>query len=260
MAWKYIKLSRENGLCTITLNRPEVLNALNKGMIDEIDMVFSVITAMSNTNVLIFTGAGDRAFCVGADINELAAMSAEDFDNWLILNQTFFNKIASLEIPVIAALNGYTLGGGLELALACDLRIAKEGIELGLPEARLGLLPGTGGTQRLTRLAGPGIAKDLIFTGRRVKAEEALRMGIVNQIIPAADWPQAVFDLAKDIADRAPLSLRLAKQCIDAAGQGTLQEGLDLERRLNVECFKSEDFREGLAAFREKRAPFFRGR
>jgi enoyl-CoA hydratase len=260
MAWQCAKILRDTGMATITLKRPEVHNALNKTMIEEIRMMLSVVEAMGDVNVLIFTGDGDRAFSVGADIKEMAEMDADGFEQWLLLNQHFFDQIANLKAPTIAALNGYTLGGGLELALACDLRIAKEDIQLGLPEARLGVIPGTGGTQRLARLVGPGIAKDLILTGRRIKADEALRLGLVSRVIPADQWPQAVYDLAKEMAALAPLSVRASKKCINAADVLGLQEGLDLERELNLQCFRSEDFREGLTAFKEKRPPIFRGR
>lgn len=260
MAWQCAKILRETGMATITLKRPEVHNALNKTMIEEIRMMLSVVEAMNDVNVLIFTGDGERSFSVGADIKEMAEMDANGFEQWLLLNQAFFDQIADLKAPTIAALNGYTLGGGLEFALACDLRIAKEDIQLGLPEARLGVIPGTGGTQRLARLVGPGIAKDLILSGRRIKADEALRIGLVSRVIAADQWPQAVYDLAKEMAALAPLSVQASKKCINAADALSLQEGLDLERELNLQCFKSEDFREGLAAFKEKRPPIFRGR
>ena len=260
MAWNHIRIMRRDPLCTLALKRPDVLNALNGGMISELESALSVMTALSGSiRVILFTGDGDRAFSVGADIADLAAMSPEDFEKWLLLNQKFFDKIATLELPTIAALNGYTLGGGLELALACDLRVAKAGSKLGLPEAKLGVIPGTGGTQRLTRLVGPGIAKDLIFSGRRVTAEEALQMGLVNRVIPAEEWPQGLEEYAKEIAANAPISVRGSKVCINAALDKTPEEGYELERRVNMQCFKSRDFQEGLAAFKEKRAAMFRG-
>jgi len=259
MAWKYIKVSRGHSVTTITMNRPEVMNALHKGMVAEMDMVISVVSSMSGTNAVVITGAEDRAFSTGADINELAAMTPEDFEAWLKLNQSFFHTLAALPMPVIAALNGYTLGGGLELALACDLRVARAGIKLGFPEVRLGLIPGTGGTQRLTRLVGPGVANDLILTGRRITAEEALSLGLVNLVVPAEAWPQGLNDYVAEITQRAPLAVRGAKKCIAAAIESSLEEGLELERTVNMQCFGSQDFKEGIAAFQEKRPPNFHG-
>ncbi len=260
MAWNFIRIMRRDPLCTLVLKRPEVLNALNTVMIGELDGAMGILTALSGSvRVLLFTGEGERAFSVGADINDMAAMTPEDFEKWILLNRSFFDKIAAQELPTIAALNGYTLGGGLELALACDLRVAKAGIKLGLTEAKLGVIPGTGGTQRLTRLVGPGVAKDLIFTGRMVTADEALEMGLVSRVIPAEEWPQGLEAYAKEIAANAPISVRGSKICINAALDKTLEEGYDLERRVNLQCFRSRDFKEGLAAFKEKRAPLFRG-
>lgn len=260
MAWNFIRIMRRDPLCTLVLKRPEVLNALNTVMIGELDGAMGILTALSGSvRVLLFTGEGDRAFSVGADINDMAAMTPEDFEKWILLNQSFFDKITAQELPTIAALNGYTLGGGLELALACDLRVAKAGIKLGLTEAKLGVIPGTGGTQRLTRLVGPGAAKDLIFTGRMVTADEALEMGLVSRVIPAEEWPQGLEAYAKEIAANAPISVRGSKICINAALDKTPAEGYDLERRVNMQCFRSHDFREGLAAFKEKRSPLFRG-
>ena len=260
MGWKCIKISRRSSTCTVTLKRPEVLNALNQTMIKEVDASLQIVTALSSIRVLTFTGAEEKAFCVGADINDMAEMSPEDFENWLVLNQQLFNKIEGLPVPVIAALNGYTFGGGLELALACDIRVAKEGIKLGFPESQLGVIPGTGGTQRLTRLVGPGIAKELILSGRRITAEEALSIGLVNRVVPAEEWDLDLAEYMQDLVRRAPIAVRSAKKAIDMAGSLTLEEGLDLERELNLECFRSDDFQEGLAAFKEKRAPMFRGR
>ena len=260
MGWNWIKISRRSSTLTVTLIRPEALNALNQKMIKEIDAALQIVSALGSVRVLAFTGAEEKAFCVGADINDMAAMSPEDFENWMVLNQQFFNKIEGLPIPVIAALNGYTLGGGLELALACDIRIAKEGIKLGFPESQLGVIPGTGGTQRLTRLVGPGIAKELILSGRRITAEEALSIGLVSRVVPADEWDITLAEYMQDLVRRAPIAVRSAKKAIDMAGSLTLEEGLDLERELNLECFKSDDFQEGLAAFREKRTPMFRGR
>ncbi|NLS77062.1 MAG: hypothetical protein GXY76_07370 [Chloroflexi bacterium] len=258
MPWNHIRIIRRDPLCTMVLKRPDVMNALNTAMLSELQAALDVMTALSGSiRVLIFTGDGDRAFSVGADINDMAAMTSEDFEKWLVLNQKFFDKIAALEMPTIAALNGYTLGGGLEFALACDLRIAKVGAKLGLPEAKLGVIPGTGGTQRLTRLVGPGIAKDLIFTGRRVTAEEAMPMGLVNRVVPEESWAQGVEEYAKEIAANAPISVRGSKVCINAALTKTLEEGYELERRVNMQCFKSHDFKEGVAAFKEKRPAVF---
>jgi enoyl-CoA hydratase len=259
MPWKHIKIRRRNSIMTITMQRPEVLNALNRDMLKEIDAALAVVTALRNIRAVVITGAEEKAFSVGADINNLASMSPEDFEDWLVFNQEFFDKLEEMRVPVIAALNGYTLGGGLELALACDIRLAKEGAQLGFPESQLGLIPGTGGTQRLTRLAGPGVAKELILSGRTIDADEALRLGLVSHVLPAENWEDKVEAYATAFVKRAPLALEAAKSCINAATEKSLEEGLGLEREKNVACFQSNDFQEGLAAFQEKRDPSFRG-
>lgn len=259
MAWKHIKISRRNSVCQVTLQRGEAMNALNETMIKEIEAALSIVKALTTIRVLVLTGGDERAFSVGADINDLKEMTPEDFERWLVLNQEFFDTIANLRVPSIAALNGYALGGGLEMALACDIRIAKEGAKLGFPEAKLGVIPGTGGTQRLTRSLGAAVAKDLVLTGRIIEAEEALRLGLVSQVIPTDKWEDAVEDLAQKLVRRAPKALEAARRCIDAAAEVSMEEGLALERSLNVECFKTKDFQEGVAAFQEKRDPHFRG-
>jgi enoyl-CoA hydratase/carnithine racemase len=257
MSGQNVRLVWQEHIATITLDRPKA-NALHTPMVGELMGTMDKLAREEKLRVLMITGTGDRYFCAGADMNELGHMSVGDFDRWLEINQRLFNAIAHLPFPTIAALNGYCLGGGLELALACDLRIAKGGIQLGFPEVGLGVLPGTGGTQRLTRLTGPGIAKGLILTGRLVGAEEALRLGIVNHVVDQGEWPGAVERLAEEIASRAPIAVRLAKRCVDQASDASLAAGLAYERQANLACFATEDLREGLAAFREKREPVFR--
>jgi len=259
MNWQTVRLDRGRTIATLSLDRSPA-NALSAAMTGELMQAVESLAEEEDLRVLVITGAGDRYFCAGADINELEQMSVADFERWLELNQRLFNTIADLSFPTIAALNGYCLGGGLELALACDLRAARAGIRLGLPEVGLGVLPGTGGTQRLTRLAGPGVAKHLILTGRLVEAEEALRLGVVNCVVPEESWPQEVGELAERISNNGPIAVQWAKRCIAQALETSLEEGLAFERRANLTCFDTRDLREGLAAFRGKRQPAFTGK
>jgi methylglutaconyl-CoA hydratase len=209
--------------------------------------------------VVIVTGAGDKAFCAGADLKERARMDEAAVAGFHKTIRTAFDGFEALPQPVIAAINGVALGGGLELALACDLRIAAEGAELALPEVGLGIIPGAGGTQRLPRVIGVARAKELILTARRVPAAEALAMGLVGQVVPAAGLGAAALALAERVARNAPISLRQAKRAIDGGLVLPLNEALDLENRLYQACIPTMDRREALLAFAEKRVPVFKG-
>lgn len=209
--------------------------------------------------VVVITGAGARAFCAGADLKERAHMGDAEVAAFHRALRTFLDGLEALPQPVVAALNGAALGGGLELALACDLRVAAEGIELGLPEVGLGIIPGGGGTQRLPRLLGVARAKALILTARRVEANEALDMGLVSAVVAPDRLAPEALALAERVARLAPISLRQAKRAIDRGLHLPLAEGLDLENRLYQACLPTEDRREALRAFAERRAPVFKG-
>ncbi|HEX9242684.1 MAG TPA: enoyl-CoA hydratase-related protein [Anaeromyxobacter sp.] len=208
---------------------------------------------------IVLTGAGDRAFCAGADLKERARMNADEVHRFHAAIREAFSGIERAPVPVVAALNGAALGGGLELALACDLRVAAEGAELGLPEVSLGIIPGAGGTARLPRLVGVGRAKDLVLTGRRVGAAEALGMGLVSRVAAPARLREEALALAGQVARNAPISLRQAKRAIDDGFDLPLEEALALENRLYQDCLGSKDRVEALRAFAEKRPPVFDG-
>ncbi len=208
---------------------------------------------------VVLTGAGDRAFCAGADLKERARMSDAEVHGFHAAVRDAFSGIERAPQPFVAALNGAALGGGLELALACDLRVAAEGAELGLPEVSLGIIPGAGGTARLPRIVGVGRAKDLVLTGRRVGAAEALAMGLVSRVAPAGRLREEAVALAEQVARNAPISLRQAKRAIDGGAGLPLDEALELEHRMYQDCLGTKDRVEALRAFAEKRPPVFTG-
>jgi enoyl-CoA hydratase len=258
MEFEHLILEREAGIGTITFNRPQVRNALNEAAWQELGRAVELLAADPAVQVVILTGAGDEAFVAGADIQWLhdrSMLSTLD-----AVGQRVLAALEGMAKPSIAAVNGFALGGGCEVALACDMRIASDRAKFGQPEVRLGLLPGAGGCQRLTRLVGVAKAKELIFTGDIVDAVEAERIGMVNRIVPHADLPSAAKDLARKIMQRGPLAVRLAKVAIDAGvnlgpGAGYLSEVLG-----QTVLFATEDRLEGTGAFLEKRRPDFRGR
>ncbi len=258
MEFEHLILEREAGIGTITFNRPQVRNALNEAAWQELGRAVELLAADPAVHVVILTGAGDEAFVAGADIQWLhdrSMLSTLD-----AVGQRVLAALEGMAKPSIAAVNGFALGGGCEVALACDMRIASDRAKFGQPEVRLGLLPGAGGCQRLTRLVGVAKAKELIFTGDIVDAVEAERIGMVNRIVPHADLPSAAKDLARKIMQRGPLAVRLAKVAIDAGvnlgpGAGYLSEVLG-----QTVLFATEDRLEGTGAFLEKRRPDFRGR
>jgi enoyl-CoA hydratase len=248
-------------IAVVTMNRPQVLNARNRKLRQELMRAFRVVEEDPDIWVAILTGAGDRAFSVGMDLKEAAA---EEED--AIQSRYDYPKLSdalaldALSKPVIAAINGYALGGGLELALCCDVRIASEGAQLGLPEASRGMLPGSGGTQRLPRLVGPSKALEMMFTGERIPAAEAYRIGLVNQVVPAAELMRAAEALARKFLSGAPVALRLIKEAVRKGLDLSIAQGLALELDLSTLASQTDDSREGVLAFVEKREPVWRGR
>ena len=260
MTFQFIEFQKEESYAIITLNRPDVLNAINTGMRQEIVSVLEELVDADEIRAVILTGNG-RAFCSGVDVKELKDRTPIEARRALRLGGTEpFNTLAQYVKPTIAAINGFAVGGGCELALACDIRLAAEEAKLGQPEVIRGLLPGAGGTQRLPRLIGPGRAKELIFTGRLIDAKEAERIGLVNRVYPTEGLMRAAEELAKTIAKNAPVAVMLAKSAIDRGLDFDLMGGLSYEKEASTIVHFTEDKKEGTAAFLEKREPRFKGR
>jgi enoyl-CoA hydratase len=261
MDYQNILVSREEKLAVVTFNRPTLLNTLNHATMTELSAVMDEMSNDNNVHCVILTGAGDKAFVAGADINELRAIANSTegaaFAAW---GQDVLFKIENLDKPVIAAINGYALGGGCELAMACDLRVAAEHAKLGQPEVNLGIIPGYGGTQRLPRLVGKGRAKWLILTGDTISAQEALRIGLVDFVVPAAELMNVARELARKIASKAQLALAWAKQSINVGSETDLTTACAYEAsQFGLVC-GTEDRIEGTSAFLEKRPPQFKGK
>jgi enoyl-CoA hydratase len=254
-------LYEKNGaIAYVTLNRPKVLNALNKATIAELNEVFKDARDDAAVRGVILTGAGDKAFAAGADIGEMANDTPADAEDKTSHGQRLTRVIENLGKPVIAAVNGFALGGGCELAMACTIRLAVETAKFGQPEVTIGIIPGYGGTQRLPRLVGKGRALQLILTGETIGAQEAYRIGLVNEIVPSADLIARAEAILHKIEANAPIAVKLA---IDAANRGldvSLSEGLNIEAASFTQCAATADKKEGVAAFREKRKPKFQGR
>jgi enoyl-CoA hydratase len=257
--YESILVERRDRVATITINRPEKRNALNIQTRAEGAAALDELRDDDSVRVVIFTGAGDKAFIAGADIAEFAGRSALQ-QRAIMLERGLFNAVDSFPKPVIAMVNGYCLGGGCELALACDIRIASNTASFGQPEINLGIIPGGGGTQRLTRLVGEGKAMEMILSGEIINAEEAFRYGLVNHVVPADHLEQKTMEIANRIAEKSPIALRLAKEAVKLASRANLDEGLRREVDLFALCFSSEDKDEGVKAFLEKRKPEFKGR
>ena len=253
-----VELTRIEEFALITLNRPEALNALSVQVVKDIGAAIDEAAA-SDARALLITGAGEKAFCAGADISEFMGRNIVEAIAATELGQNTFAKLDSLTIPSVAVINGFALGGGLELATACTLRVATANAKLGVPEIKLGLIPGYGGTQRLPRLVGQGRALDMVMTGRMVAAEEALSMGLINRLVeaPAIDGAIAY---AREFAGFSLPVLRYGREAVMRADQSALAEGLLIERDLNTLAFQGEDAIEGATAFLEKRAPDFKDR
>ena len=255
-----VELERANQVAVVTINRPEVLNALNPAVLTELSAVTATLAGDRDVWAVVVTGAGGRAFVAGADIRAMADLDPAGARRLTAQIQDTFTALAELPQPVIAALAGWTLGGGCELALACDIRVADETVRIGQPEVSLGILPGAGGTQRLVRLVGPGTAKLLVLGGEPVDGKEALRLGLVDRLVPAGRALAEARRLADVIASRAPQAVAAAKVCIDRGADAPLSSGLALERAAFAELFASSDQKEGMAAFLAKRPAHFTGR
>jgi len=259
---KYATILHEaaDGVVTITLNRPEVHNAMNEQMRQELTRCFGDLATSDAARVVVVTGAGERAFSAGADIREFVEPQVPVRFRESRKRVDFRQAMDRCPQPIIAAIRGYALGGGLELALACDLRIAGEDAQLGLTEVNLAIIPGGGGTQRLTRLVGRGRALEMILTGARIDAREAWRIGLVERVVPAADVLAAARELARTLAEKAPVALRYAKEAVVKGLELPLADGLRLENDLATLLRTTEDRVEGAKAFLEKRKPRFTGK
>jgi len=258
MEYQNLIVERESNIALVTINRPEVRNALNKETWRELDALITELSRESDIRVVIVTGAGDKAFVAGADLNSLRSRTA--LETFWSENQSILSRWADMDKVTIAAVNGFALGGGCELALACDLRIASEKAKLGQTELNLGILPGAGGTQRLTRLVGLGKAKELILTGDIITAQEALAIGLVNKVVPAEQLMNAAREMAAKILAKGPLAVKVAKSVINWGGSTDLNTGLIIERLAQTMLFSTEDRREGIDAFLEKRSPHYQGK
>jgi enoyl-CoA hydratase len=256
-----VRLAVDGPIATITMSRPEALNALNGKVLHELKEALAQLRANRDVRAVILTGEGN-AFVAGADIKEMQPLAAKPaaIRSFTAFGQGVLNELESLPQPVIAAINGFALGGGLELALACDIRIASSEARLGFPEVGLGILPGLGGTQRATRLAGRGVASELIFTGDVISADEAARRGLVDRVVPPSQLKEAARALAERIASRAPLAVAKAKAAVLAAQNLPLAKGLAFELDRTCEVMASPDREEGMRAFVEKRKPVFTGK
>jgi enoyl-CoA hydratase/carnithine racemase len=254
-----IRVEKKGGIGYLILNRPEVRNAFNQAMIDEIRAALGEIDRDETVRVLIVTGEG-KAFQAGADIAELNVMTPMGILRWNEGIVRINAELEKLRQPIIAAINGHAMGGGLELALSCTLRVMARTAKLGLPEVKLGIIPGTGGTQRLPRLIGKGRAAELLLTGDAVGAEEALAMGLVNRVVPDGETVKAAEELAGRIMANAPIAVEMAKDALEVGKDLPLEHAVQYSQKNCVTCFSTEDMKEGTGAFLEKRKPKFKGR
>jgi enoyl-CoA hydratase len=260
MDFDNLLLERDGAVALVTINRPQVLNALNSSALDDLRRAALALKHDGQVRAVVVTGQGDKSFVAGADINEIAVNSPAESKDFAIRGQHVFDLIENLGKPVIAAINGYALGGGCELAMACTLRIAAETARLGQPEINLGIIPGYGGTQRLARLVGKGVALDMLLTGRHVTAAEALQIGLVNRVVPAASLRSEVRALAAELATKAPLAARYIMEAVHRGLEVSFDKAQFLEATLFGLVAATDDMREGTKAFLEKRKADFRGR
>ena len=248
-----VQLTKKGQIAVAVIDRAKALNALNSAVLDDLNALIDAVCADEEIRALVLTGAGDKAFVAGADIGEMSALTKAQGEAFGKKGNDVFRRLETLPIPVIAAVNGYALGGGCELAMACDIRICSDTAVFGQPETGLGITPGFGGTQRLARLIGPGMAKQLIYSAKNIKADEALRIGLVNAVYPAEELMSAAQKLAETIARNAPIAVRACKKAINEGLEKPMDEAVALEERLFGSCFETADQREGMSAFLEKR-------
>jgi len=260
MAYQTLLVEKRNRIAFVTINRPDKLNALNAQAKTELKAAFEEIRDDSEVDAVVLTGAGEKGFVAGTDIKELTQLDEQSGKSFSEEGQAVLNLIENLGKPVIAAVNGYALGGGTELALACHIRIASENAKFGQPEVNLGIIPGYGGTQRLARLVGKGRALEMILSGDQIDAQEALRIGLVNKVVPLPDLLKTAEALAAKIISKGQMAVKLALQSVNATHELSLAAGQSLEAELFGRCCKSEDFKEGTTAFLEKRKPVFKNK
>ena len=260
MTYENILLEKKNSIAYVTVNRPKVLNALNMATMAELGVAFQEIKNDSSIRVAILTGAGEKAFVAGADIGELAKLDAVSGKEYAQGGQAVLDLIENLGKPVIACINGFALGGGCEIAMACTMRLASENAKLGQPEVKLGIIPGYGGTQRLPRLVGKGVAMQMVLAGEMISAQDAHRIGLVNEVTVAAELIPRAEAIAGKIIANAPLAVQYAMEAVNKGMEMTLSEGLYLEAVLFAVACATEDKKEGTAAFLEKRAAGFKGK
>jgi len=260
MAFQTLDLQIGEGIATITLNRPKALNALNQAMVEELGRAVEQVRDDPAVRVVVITGAGDKAFAAGADLTEFKGMSA--IDGWMLTQrlQRLYLEIERLPKPVIAAVNGFALGGGCELMMACDIAYASDRARIGQPEINLGIIPGAGGTQRLARLIGKQRAKELVLTGEMIGAQDAWNLGLLNRVVPSDQLLPEVRKLAEKLASKGAVALKAAKEAIEEGYDAGLDAGLANEGKLFGLCFGTEDKVEGINAFLEKRPPQFKGK
>ncbi len=258
MEYNFLKIDQKDAICTLTISAPKTLNALNSTILGELDDFVSNIDP--SVRVLIVTGDGEKSFVAGADISEMAHLNEEEGFAFGKRGADVFRKIEILPIPVIAAVNGFALGGGCELAMACDIRICSNNAKFGQPEVGLGIIPGFSGTVRLARIVGLGMAKQLIYTGKAIRADEALRIGLVNAVYEPAELMPAAMQMAEAICANAPLAVAFAKECINEEYDMPADEAIRYENELFSNCFATEDQKAGMKAFLEKGKAQFQGR
>ena len=248
-----ILLEKKGLYAVATINRPKALNALNSEVLSDLDELVQTVSADADIRALVITGSGEKAFVAGADIGEMSTLTPEEGEAFGKHGNDVFRKLETLPIPTIAAVNGFALGGGCELSMSCDIRLCADTAVFGQPEAGLGITPGFGGTQRLARLVGPGMAKQLIYTAKNIKADEAYRIGLVNAVYPLDELMPAAEKMAETIAKNAPIAVRACKKAINEGLEVAMDDAVVIEEKLFGSCFKTADQIEGMSAFLEKR-------
>lgn len=260
MSFENLLFEKQGNVAVVTINRPKALNALNAATLQELSDVFDLLAKDDSVYVVILTGAGEKAFVAGADISYMKNLSAVEAREFALLGQAAFNKVENLPQPVIAAVNGFALGGGCELAMSCDIRLASDNAKFGQPEVNLGVPPGFAGTQRLPRLVGKGVAKELLYTADMIDAAEAHRIGLVNKVYPADELMAAATKMAEKIAAKGQIAIRLTKSAVNQGLEMDLARGMAYEAEVFGLVFSTEDQKEGMTAFLEKRKADFKGK